>query len=337
MSTQDEATLEELNKKIELAVAQLDRQYGKGTVMRLDDEPQAWPAFSTGALTLDLALGIGGLPKGRIVEIYGPESSGKSTLCLNTIAAAQKEGGKCLFIDAEHAVDPGYAKALGVNMEEILFAQPSTGEEALDILSKLMGTGGVDVIVVDSVAALVPRAELEGEIGDNHVGRLPRLMAQTMRMITGATAKTNTTVIFTNQIREKIGVMFGNPETQPGGRALKFACSVRLDLRKREDIKDKAGNIVGSKVEAKVVKNKMAPPFKKCFFQINYGRGIDRMHSVLEAATTYGVVIKKGGGYYEYDGENVARGEDDMIAFLASDLDLTKKIEQEIFNRARGM
>lgn len=256
-------------------------------------------------------------------------NSGKSTVCLNALANAQKEGGRCLFIDAEHAVDPVYARALGVSLEDMHFAQPKTGEEALEILERMVSTGGIDLAIVDSVAGLVPRAELEGNMGDSHMGVMPRLMSQAMRKLTGLTSDTGTTVVFVNQIREKIGIMFGNPETTPGGRALKFHSSVRIDLRRKDTVKSKDGEVIGAEVEAKIVKNKVAPPYRRARFQIIYGKGIHQMHALLEAAMAFGVIKKKGGGYYEYEGENVARGEEDMIEFLASDLEQTKKIEQE--------
>lgn len=318
------------DKQIDLAIAGLDRLFGKGTIMRLGDDPQPWPAYSTGAFILDAALGIGGLPKGRIVEIYGPEGSGKSTMCLSVVAQAQKDGGKCLFIDAEHALDPVYAKALGVNLNDLLLSQPSFGEEAIDVLEAMVRTGGIDVAIVDSVAALVPKAELDGDMSDSHVGLQPRLMAKAMRKLVGVAAETNTLIIFTNQIREKIGVIYGSPETQPGGRALKFAASVRIDLRRREDLKDKSdGKVIGSRVKAKVIKNKMAPPLRVVEFNILYGRGVDNLRCILDMAEEHGI-IQKNGSWYAYEGENIGQGPDRAVEHLASDLDLVEKIKKEL-------
>lgn len=324
---------EDLEKQIELAITQLDRQFGKGSVMRMDDDVQPWPAIPTGALSLDIALGIGGLPRGRIVELYGPESSGKSTLCLSVIAHAQKQGDKCLFIDAEHALDPVYAKALGVNLSDLLLSQPQNGEEAIDILEMMVRTGGIGVAVVDSVAALVPKAELEGTMDDAHMGLQPRLMAKAMRKMVGLAAETNTLVLFTNQIREKIGIMFGNPETQPGGRSLKFAASVRIDIRRREDIKNKTdGSVIGTRVKAKIIKNKMAPPLRVTEFDIMYGRGVNKLRCILDMAEEYGIIVKKG-SWYSYEGENIGQGPENAVEFLASDLELTAKIEKEVLAR----
>lgn len=331
-----EEDVDDVNKKLELAIAHLDRQFGKGTIMRLDADPTPWPAISTGAVNLDIALGIGGIPEGRITEIYGPESSGKTTLALTAIANAQKAGHRCLFIDAEHALDPSYAKKLGVNIEDLIFAQPSTGEEAMQILDNILNTGAIKLAVIDSVAALTPKAELEGEMGDSHVGRLPRLMAQVMRKVTGSTSDTKTAIIFINQIREKIGVMFGNPETQPGGRALKFHASVRMDIRKIETLVDKkTGENIGAKVRVKIPKNKMAPPLKKAEFEILYGRGINYLGSLIEAATEFGVVQKKG-AWYSYNDDQLGQGMDNAVAFLASDLEVAKQIEKEVWHLVRG-
>lgn len=318
---------------LELAIAQLEREFGQGTVMRFDQEPKPWPSFSTGALTLDVALGIGGLPRGRIVEIYGPESSGKSTVCLNTIASAQKQGGKTLFVDAEHAIDPGYARKLGVNMDEILFAQPMTGEEGLEVLDKIISTGDIAVAVVDSVAALTPRAELEGDMSTSHVGRQARMMSQAMRKIAGTVSKTETLVIFTNQIREKIGVMYGSPETTPGGRALPFYASVRIDLRRvnSEASKDKeSGEHTGMRVKAKIVKNKMAPPFRVTHFNINYGTGIDQGRAVVDVAVDLGI-IKKKGAWYSYNDNQLGQGIENTIDELRANPDTVEEITAKVF------
>lgn len=325
----------DVERQISLAMAALDRQFGQNTIMKLNSSPEPWPAISTGGLSLDIALGIGGLPRGRIVEVFGSESSGKSTLCLNILANAQKMGGRCLFIDAEHALDPVYAQALGVNVEDLVFAQPTTGEEALTILEKMVSTGGFAVAIVDSVAALTPRAELEGEMGDSHMALLARLMSQGMRKLTGVVNETNTLVIFTNQIREKVGIVYGNPEVTPGGRALKFHSSVRIQLKRRKDVTSKKdGSIIGSMVEANVRKNKMAPPFRKAEFQITYGRGINYLDSVINAAETTGVLKKAGGGWYSYDGVTLAQGSENMLEHLASDMEFTRKLEEEAMEAA---
>jgi len=332
LAKDEEVTIE---RQIELAMAQLEKDFGKNAVMRLNNEPLAWPAISTRSLTLDMALGIGGLPKGRIVEIFGPESSGKSTMCLQVVAEAQSVGGTCLFVDAEHAVDPQYAKALGVNLENLLFAQPSYGEEAIDILEKMVKTGGIDVAVIDSVAALVPKAELDGDMSTEHMGRQPRLMAKAMRKMVALSAETETLIIFTNQIREKIGVMFGNPETQPGGRSLKFAASVRVDLRKIKDLKDSDGNIVGSRIKAKVIKNKMAPPLRLCEFDVLYGKGVDYFKSVLEMGVEVGVIDQTPNGWLSYGEEKLGHGFDKAIEHLASDKEFSNKLKEEIIERVR--
>lgn len=323
----------ELPKALQLAMAEIDRQFGKGSIMRIGTHNiEPWPSISTGALTLDIALGIGGLPKGRIVEVYGPESSGKSTLCLSVIAEAQKQGGICAFIDAEHSIDPTYAQAVGVNMDDLLFSQPDYGEQALDILLKLVKTGDLSVIVVDSVAALTPKAELDGDMEDSHMGLQPRMMAKVMRKLVAATSETKTLVIFTNQLREKIGIMFGNPETTPGGRALRFAASVRLDLRRKEDIKDtKTGEILGTKVVAKTPKNKMAPALKKCEFDIVYGHGINQMGCILDLAIEKGI-MNQGGAWISYGEDFKEQGRANAIAALASDLDLADRIKKEILD-----
>lgn len=322
---------EDTEKALALALSNIDRQYGKGTIVRLGDHTvQNWPSISTGALTLDLALGIGGLPKGRIVEIYGPESSGKTTVALNVIAQAQKEGGLCAFIDVEHALDPQYAQALGVDLDNLYFAQPDYGEAALDIIDSLVKTGAMSVIVLDSVAALTPKAELEGEIGDSHVGLQPRLMGQAMRKLTGIVSKNDVILIFTNQLREKIGVFYGNPETQPGGRALKFYSSVRIDIRRASDIKDSGGNIAGVRTKAKIVKNKMAPPFKTCEFDILYGKGVDQVGCVVDAAISRGILTQKGSWIY-YNGENFAQGRANAVEKLSDSPDLLNTIRDMIF------
>lgn len=328
------ANKEDLSKQLELAITELDRRFGSGTVMKLTDEPQPWPAFSTGAYSLDVALGIGGLPRGRIVEIYGPESSGKSTLCLSVIAEAQAHGGNCLFIDAEHALDPVYAKALGVNLTDLMIAQPMNGEEAIDVLETMVRTGGVAVAVIDSVAALVPKAEIEGDMDTQHMGLQPRLMAKAMRKLYALASETKTLIIFTNQIREKIGIIFGNPETQPGGRALKFAASVRVDLRRVKDVKHpKDGSIIGTRVKAKIIKNKMAPPLRITEFDILYGKGVNTLRCVLDLGEEFGVLSKSGNGWYAYGEEKLGHGPEKAVEALASDLDMTAKIKKEIENR----
>lgn len=321
---------EEISKQVELVIAQLDREYGKGTVIRLNDEPQQWEAISTGALSLDIALGIGGLPRGRIVEIYGAESSGKSTLSLSVVANAQRAGGRCLYVDAEHAVDPVYAQALGVDLPNLLFAQPSTGEEALDIVEKMVTTGEIDVIVVDSVAALTPKAELDGHISDNHIGLLPRMMAKAMRKLVGPAAETNTLIIFVNQIREKVGVMYGSPIVQPGGRALKFAASVRIELLKRETLTDKDGVVSGTTVKAKVMKNKLAPPLSVAEFDIIYAKGVNNTGCVLDLAFEKGLVKKKS-AWYTYEGVNLGQGRQNASHYLEQEApELLEKLSKEL-------
>lgn len=329
----DESDDDGIEKAIELTIAHLDREFGKGSVMSFGGKAtEEWPAISSGALTLDLALGIGGFPLGRIVEIYGPESSGKSTLALSVVAAAQAMGGRCLYIDAEHALDPRYAaNALGVDMDSLLIAQPQTGEEALEILDRLVSTGGFTVAVVDSVAALVPKAELNGDMGQAHVGLQSRLMSQAMRKLAGKVSETKTLVIFINQIREKVGIMFGNPETTPGGRALKFYSSVRCEIRRIEDIKDtKAGTIAGVRTRAKVIKNKMAPPYRNAEFDILYGRGINNLGCILDTAVEKGI-IKKSGAWYSYEDQNIGQGRDSAVQYLASDMEFTQKVKQLIY------
>ena len=319
------------NKKqtLENALKQIESQFGKGTIMKLGArEAVEVPSISTGSFSLDKALGIGGLPKGRVVEIYGPESSGKTTLTLQIIAECQKAGGSAAFIDAEHALDPEYAKALGVDIDELLLSQPDTGEQALEVTDMLVKSGSLDVIVVDSVAALVPRAELEGDMGDSHVGLQARLMSQALRKITGSIQKSNTLVIFINQIRMKIGVMFGSPETTTGGNALKFYSSVRLDIRRVGAIKD-GDEIVGNETRVKVVKNKMAPPFKVVDFQILYGKGINRMAEIIEYAVKKGT-IEKAGSWYSFEGDKIGQGIGNASQFLVDNPKVLEKVEQSI-------
>jgi recombination protein RecA len=316
-------------KALETALAQIDRQFGKGSVMRLgSDERAPVEIIPTGSIALDVALGIGGLPRGRIVEIYGPESSGKTTLTLHAIANAQKGGGIAAFIDAEHALDPEYAKKLGVDIDSLLVSQPDTGEQALEIADMLVRSGSIDLIVIDSVAALVPRAEIEGEMGDSHVGLQARLMSQALRKLTGALNQTNTTMIFINQLREKVGVFFGSPETTSGGKALKFYASVRLDIRRIETLKD-GTEAVGNRTRVKVVKNKMAPPFKQAEFDILYGVGISREGSLLD----YGVeqaIVKKSGAWYTYEGDQLGQGKENSRNFLIANPDIASEIEHKI-------
>ena len=319
------------NKKKALAAAlgQIERQFGKGAVMRMGDhERQAIPAISTGSLGLDIALGIGGLPKGRIVEIYGPESSGKTTLTLSVIAQAQKMGATCAFVDAEHALDPEYAGKLGVNVDDLLVSQPDTGEQALEITDMLVRSNAIDVIVVDSVAALVPKAEIEGEMGDMHVGLQARLMSQALRKITGNIKNANCLVIFINQIRMKIGVMFGNPETTTGGNALKFYASVRLDIRRTGAIKD-GDEIVGNETRVKVVKNKVAPPFKQADFQIMYGAGISKESELIDLGVKC-KLIDKSGAWYAYKGEKIGQGKANAMKFLQENLAISNEVEQQL-------
>ena len=316
-------------KALSAALSQIERQFGKGSVMRMGDQKNIQiPSVSTGSLGLDIALGIGGLPKGRVVEIYGPESSGKTTLTLQVVAEAQKAGGTCAFVDAEHALDPSYANKLGVNVDDLLVSQPDTGEQALEITDMLVRSNAVDVIVVDSVAALVPKAEIEGEMGDQHVGLQARLMSQALRKITGNIKTANCTVIFINQIRMKIGVMFGSPETTTGGNALKFYSSVRLDIRRTGTIKD-GDEVVGSETRVKVVKNKVAPPFKQAEFQIHYGRGIYHMGEVIDLGVKLGL-IEKAGAWYSYQGDKIGQGKANAAKFLEDNADTAQAIESKI-------
>lgn len=323
-------------KALGAALAQIEKQFGKGSVMRLGDQPAngAIPAISTGSLGLDIALGIGGLPKGRIVEIYGPESSGKTTLTLQVIAACQRAGGTAAFIDAEHALDPQYAGKLGVDIENLLVSQPDTGEQALEIADMLVRSNSVDIIVVDSVAALTPRAEIEGEMGDTHVGLQARLMSQALRKITGNIKRSNCLVIFINQIRMKIGVMFGSPETTTGGNALKFYASVRLDIRRIGAVKE-GEEIVGSETRVKVVKNKVAPPFKQAEFQILYGQGINRQGEIVDLGVKLGL-IDKAGAWYAYQGNKIGQGKSNACSFLNENPKITKEIEDQIRDQLIG-
>ncbi|HEY5077044.1 MAG TPA: recombinase RecA [Acidimicrobiia bacterium] len=316
-------------KALDMALGQIEKQFGKGSIMKLGERGHVGiEAIPTGALALDLALGIGGLPRGRIVEIFGPESSGKSTLATHVVAEAQRNGGVCAYIDAEHAMDPVYAAAIGVNVDELLISQPDTGEQALEIADMLIRSGALDVLVIDSVAALVPRAEIEGEMGDTHMGLQARLMSQALRKLTGNLNKSRTIAVFINQLREKIGVMFGSPETTPGGRALKFYSSVRLDIRRIESIKD-GPEVVGNRVRVKVVKNKTAPPFKQAEFDIMYGKGISREGSLLDVGVELGI-IKKSGAWFTYEGEQLGQGRENVKNFLADNLDLMVEISEKI-------
>ncbi|GAA1498505.1 recombinase RecA [Paeniglutamicibacter kerguelensis] len=319
-------------KALEAALAQIDKQFGKGSVMRLGDDTRAPIAtIPTGSVALDIALGIGGLPRGRVVEIYGPESSGKTTVALHAVASAQKLGGIAAFIDAEHALDPEYAKKLGVDTDALLVSQPDTGEQALEIMDMLVGSGSIDIIVIDSVAALVPRAEIEGEMGDSHVGLQARLMSQALRKITGRLSQTRTTAIFINQLREKIGVMFGSPETTTGGKALKFYASVRIDVRRIETLKE-GTNPVGNRTRAKIVKNKMAPPFKQAEFDIIYGLGISREGSLIDIGVEQGFV-KKSGAWFTYDGDQLGQGKENARKFLRDNPDLANELERQILEK----
>ena len=325
--------LKEKNKSLEAAISQIDQNFGKGSVMRLGQQ-QALDveAISTGSLSLDLALGIGGLPKGRIIEIYGPESSGKTTLALQVVAEAQKAGGICAFVDAEHAMDPAYAKKLGVKTDELLISQPDTGEQALEITDTLIKSGSVSVLVVDSVAALTPKAELEGEMGDHHVGLQSRLMSQALRKITGSVSKSNTMVIFINQIRMKIGVMFGNPETTSGGNALKFYSSVRMDIRRIGAIKDK-DQVIGNSTRVKVIKNKVSPPFKVVEFDLMYGKGISKVGELIDLGAKADV-IEKSGAWYAYKGEKIGQGKENAKSYLEKNPKIAEEIEKIVREKA---
>ena len=319
----------ERDKALEMALGQIEKQYGKGSVMKMGDKASlAIETIPTGALALDLALGVGGLPRGRVVELYGPESSGKSTLAMHVVAEAQRNGGICAYIDAEHAMDPIYAAAIGVDVDELLISQPDTGEQALEICDMLVRSGALDVVVIDSVAALTPRAEIEGEMGDTHVGLQARLMSQALRKLTANLNKTDSICLFINQLREKIGVMFGSPETTPGGRALKFYSSVRLDIRRIESIKDGV-EVVGNRTRVKVVKNKVAPPFRQAEFDIMYGKGISREGSALDIGVDMGIV-KKSGAWYTYEGEQLGQGRENAKQFLIDNAQVMVEISERI-------
>ena len=323
-------------KVLDAVLLQIEKQYGKGSIMRLGDEAGSTEidVIPTGCLSLDIALGVGGLPRGRIIEIYGPESSGKTTVALHAIAEAQKMGGVAAFIDAEHALDPIYAKKLGVKLDDLYVSQPDTGEQALDIGDALVRSSAVDIIVIDSVAALTPKAEIEGDMGDSHVGLQARLMSQALRKLTGIVNKSNTCVIFINQLREKVGVMFGNPETTTGGKALKFYASMRLDIRRTDTLKD-ADGAVGNRTKAKIVKNKLAPPFKQAEFDIVFGEGISQEGCVIDLGVQFGI-IGKSGAWFSYNGEKVAQGKGKMRLFLKDNPELMKEMEEKIRAAAKG-
>ena len=319
----------ERKKALEVAMAQIEKQFGKGSVMKLGEyKAMEIEAIPTGALGLDIALGIGGVPRGRIVEVYGPESSGKTTLALHIVAEAQKMGGEAAFIDAEHALDPVYAKHLGVNIDDLLVSQPDTGEQALEITEALVRSGALDVIVVDSVAALVPKAEIDGDMGDSHMGLQARLMSQALRKLAGAINKSKTVIIFINQLREKIGVMFGNPETTTGGRALKFYASVRMDIRKIENIKQD-GEVVGSRARVKVIKNKVAPPFREAEFDIVYGKGISIEGNILDMAVNLDI-IEKAGSWFSYNGSKIGQGRENVKKYLAENPEVMEEVEKKV-------
>ena len=319
----------EKKKALEMAMSQIEKQFGKGSVMKLGEfKAMEVEAIPTGALSLDIALGIGGVPRGRIIEIYGPESSGKTTLALHVIAEAQKMGGEAAFIDAEHALDPIYARKLGVNIDNLIVSQPDTGEQALEITESLIRSGALDVIVVDSVAALVPKAEIDGDMGDSHMGLQARLMSQALRKLAGALNKTKTVLIFINQLREKIGVMFGNPETTTGGRALKFYASVRMDIRKIENIKQD-GEVKGNRVRVKVIKNKVAPPFREAEFDVVYGQGISKEGNILDMAVNLDIV-EKAGSWFSYNGERIGQGRENVKKYLKENPDIMKEIDEKV-------
>ncbi|MDE5830371.1 MAG: recombinase RecA [Clostridia bacterium] len=319
----------EKKQALEMAMGQIEKQFGKGSVMKLGEfKAMNVEAIPTGALGLDIALGIGGVPRGRIIEIYGPESSGKTTLALHIIAEAQKQNGEVAFIDAEHALDPVYAKNLGVNINELIVAQPDTGEQALEIAESLIRSGALDVIVVDSVAALVPKAEIDGDMGDSHMGLQARLMSQALRKLAGAINKSKTVLIFINQLREKIGVMFGNPETTTGGRALKFYASVRMDIRKIENIKQD-GEVIGTRTRVKVVKNKVAPPFREAEFDILYGKGISKIGNILDIAVNLDIIVKSG-SWFSYKGERIGQGRESVKKYLEDNPDIMKEVESKV-------
>ncbi len=328
---------EDKDKALEAAMLQIQKQFGKGAIMKLgsDDANLNIEAIPTGAVSLDIATGIGGIPRGRITEIYGPESSGKTTLTLHIIAEAQKMGGKAAFIDAEHALDPEYAKNLGVDVNELLVSQPDTGEQALEICEMLVRSGAIDIVVVDSVAALVPRAEIQGEMGDSHVGLQARLMSQALRKLAGAINKSNTSAIFINQLREKVGVMFGNPEVTTGGRALKFYASMRLDVRKIESIKS-GDTVLGNRTRVKVVKNKVAPPFKQAEFDIMYGQGISREGDVLDCAVE-AKIVEKAGSWYSFNGDRIGQGRENVKTFLAENKEILAQIEDKLMGSINSL
>ncbi|OWY38620.1 recombinase RecA [Xenophilus sp. AP218F] len=321
---------EDKSKALAAALAQIEKQFGKGSIMRMSDNQinENLQVVSTGSLSLDLALGVGGLPRGRVVEIYGPESSGKTTLCLQVVAEMQKQGGTCAYIDAENALDPQYAQKLGVKVDDLLISQPDTGEQALEICDMLVRSSGVDLIVIDSVAALVPKAEIEGEMGDSHVGLQARLMSQALRKLTGNIKRTNTLVIFINQIRMKIGVMFGNPETTTGGNALKFYASVRLDIRRTGGIK-KGEEVIGNDTRVKVVKNKVSPPFRQADFEILYGEGISRAGEIIELGVKHGF-IEKSGAWYSYNGQKIGQGKDNTREWLKANPAVAEEVERKV-------
>ena len=335
--TRRDSSKEDKLKALDAAISQIEKQYGKGSVMKLGDESNRMnvETVPTGALSLDIALGLGGLPKGRIIEIYGPESSGKTTFALHAIAEIQKAGGRAAFIDAEHALDPVYAKNLGVNINELLLSQPDTGEQALEICEALVRSEAINIVVIDSVAALVPQAEIEGEMGDSHVGLQARLMSQALRKLSGTINKTNTIAIFINQLREKVGVMFGNPETTPGGRALKFYSTIRMDVRRSEQIKQ-GDSVIGNKTTVKIVKNKVAPPFKTAVVEIMYGEGVSRVSEIIDLGVEAGI-IDKSGAWYSYNGEKLGQGKETVKALLKENDKLRDELEQKVrehFNMA---
>ncbi len=329
-NTKEASRMDDRDKMLDVTLTQIEKQFGKGAVMKLGEHPMGAgiSVIPSGSLALDIALGVGGIPRGRVVEVFGPEGSGKTTVCLHIIAEAQNHGGIAAFIDAEHALDPTYAQRLGVNIDELLVSQPDSGEQALEIADMLVRSGALDVVVIDSVAALVPRAEIEGEMGDTHVGLQARLMSQAMRKLSGTLSRFDTTAIFINQLREKIGVMFGNPETTPGGRALKFYSSIRLDVRKIENLKD-GTDVVGSRTRVKVVKNKVAPPFRQCEFDIMYGVGISKEGSLLDVGVDL-EIVKKSGAWFTYEGDQLGQGRENARQFLAEHTDIAIELERRV-------